>query len=311
MENSEKYYSIIVDGKPADVEVGFLGDDGRPNADTKKAQIFIGETAVPNYSVVWGIQDRDPKTNQLRNGSIKYLKWGHPDGYRIEIRLLPNCSSIDLEYQRDIKKLVKLRNDDAEIPMFVGVNNFKFGTDTTKIGFLKVHYQNGSNESRDPAAQIVFYDYDSEKINSPQVLDIELRQKAELIVLKARHNNEALDILGSLFHVDIKQQPDQVFRQLIEKTVNFKHFLEVMDLHRTGYELMVNKSISLGLLDLEPVDAIFIVKDDKKDKFLDDMPADQQQKVLELVTNYYEPKYFSALQTLKAVYEKYADGVLQ
>jgi hypothetical protein len=311
MSNS-KFFSVIVGGaahKPAQVEVGFLDEDGKPKGDTITAYVEKAGTAVPNYSEIWGIQEKGK--DGVITGGIKPLKWDHPDGYLIKLRHLRTSQSLDMEYQ-DLKKM-RVLDEEAEIALSLGVNNFDRVKDKMLIKMLELHYQNEANESRDPSRPVAFTTYDPDKITKLKVTDVENRQKAERIVMDANNSGkaQALEILASMFDIEPRQQQDVLFAELMDLTPTFDHFLRVLDLSRTQYKEVLDKSVEIGLIDVEPKDAIYLIKDGNKELLLEDIGNGKDNKLPYVLENFYQVKFFNALEVLKEAYKKFAEKQLQ
>lgn len=310
MNSQEKFYSIIVTGKSAKVQAGFLDEDGKPKGTPVDVTISKAGTAVPNYSIAWGKQNRDKKTNLLLDGSIEFLSWGHQDGSQIELRWLPTSESLDLEWQRDVKKLKQPRDEYAEINFDMGINNYDRKTNKALIMMLEHHYLNGSNASRPPHMPSAFNTYDPEKINEAIVMDVERRQVAENIVLAARFDATRLETLASLFNMDPRQQQHILFANLMERTMKYENFMEVLALHRKEYENLLMKAIEVGLIDTEPVNAMYLVVDGRKDELFKEIEPGKLDKKSFVLLNFYDPKFFSAFDTLRLAYKKF-EAVLQ
>jgi hypothetical protein len=306
--SSKKFFTVVVPGKAAPVQFGFLDDEGKPKGDVRDGHIEVGEIAVPNYSVVWANQVKDKKTG-LITGDLDFYEWGDPRGYQVEIRYLKNCRSLDMEFQRDIKKL-KGRDEDAEIPLFVGLNDYDPIKDAFLVEMVKYHYQNGSNKSRNPQAKIAFETYDADKITKKQVTDMERRQAAERIVLAARENNEALEVLAVLFDIDPRKQPDILFRELVAFTESYEHFHKVIDYKRERYEEIALKAKELELIDVEPDNAIWVYKNGGREMLIGDIEHGADDKLSYVLLNYYKPEFFTPLVTLEALYTEYEKAVL-
>jgi hypothetical protein len=272
-----KFYSIIVGGEPAKVEVGFLGDDGRPKPGSLVGYIETAGIAVQNYARVWGKRQIDPKTKEP-NGTIDFLPWDDEKGELIEIRFLKTSSSLDMEYQK--KKGVRVSDKDAEILLSVGINNFDVVTDKARIEMIKHHYQNGDNISREPGIPVVYYEYDSTKATKADTEDRRLRQQAENIVMDANDDNvQSLEILASLFHdIEPRQQQDVLYTELLERADRYGFFLDVLAHHRSEFRNLVEKAIEVELIDVSSND-IYIVKNGHKDILLQSIEAARWTKL--------------------------------
>lgn len=308
--SAKKFYSVIVGGKPAKVEVGFLDDDRKPIGTPTVAYIERAGTAVPNYSTVWAKRTLETKTKEP-TGELTFLPWEHPDGQLIELRYLKNSMSLDKEFQE--KKKMRVSDDDAEIPLFVGINNYEdTPSNRMLIMMLTYHYQNDANECRPPGTAVAFSTYDSNKITKLRTDDIQRRQEVELIVMHANdETDQALEILASLFSgIDPRQQKDVLFEELMNMTPNFGFFLNVLSHHRDEYRDLLNKAKDIELIDVTPSDAIYIRLNGAKEILLQDIKSGIDEKVMYVLKFFYKPEYFNALQKLKEAYKKF-EGQLE
>lgn len=309
-KKDSKYSTYELPGRPAKVQVGTLGEDGKPVGTPVDAFIYLGGTGINNYSTAWGKQGRDKAG--LINGDIVFLKWGDPKGYQIEIRYLPNCSSIDLEFQRDVKKLLKLQDKDSEIPMVVGLNDFDKIRDKVKILMLDHHYLNGSNVSRPPNMPIAFYNYDPKAKTAALTSERQLKRDAEDIVMACEFDDRSLQILATLFRIDIKQQDDVIYAELLESSDNFLHFLEVIDLYRKEYEGKLIKAKELGLIDYGIGNGLYLNKgDDKKETLLENVDSGKFKMQDFILKFYYKPLYYKAIEAVDFALTNYTESVLE
>lgn len=296
---------------PAKLQAGFLDDEGKPKGTPVDITIEKAGCAVPNYSRVWGrLLRHGTKANPGElNGEFETAKWGsNLEGYGIiELRFLPTFSSLSKEYQ-ELKK-VKLQDKDAEINLMVGVNDFDAITDARKIKFLELHYQNGSNECRDPSVPVAFETYDPTAIKRRTITEIQKKQEAQNMVIAANYDPEALEILASLFDdIDPRQQNDILFNTLMDRaTESHGQFLLVVEHYRKLYEEILEKSKEVGLIDVDPLNSIFIKKEGGSDVLLEEIECGAMKKELYIIQHYYEPKFFNALTKLKRELAKYTE----
>jgi hypothetical protein len=304
---SNKFFSIIVGDAPAKVQVGFLNQDTGVPIDPVDALIAKAGTAVPNYSRVWGILERNKKDELT--GNIKYLPWGSSEGEIIEIRFLPTISSLSVEFQK-LKK-VTLQDKDSEILFDMGVNNYDPIRQKMLVEMLQHHYQNEENDGRDPSVPVAFKTYDPAKITKRVMDDVRQRQEVEMIMLDANYDNEALEILASLFNgIDPRQQQDILFAELMDLTKKPTFVLGVLEHHRKGYEEIMLKAKDVELIDCTD-DAILIVKNGHKDFLLKGIEAGKEGALLHVLKHFYKPEYFKALNQVKVAWEAFQKTELQ
>lgn len=302
---SSKFFSIMVGGRinrPAKAQAGFLNSEGQPKGTPVDVTIKKGEVGLPNYSVVWGELVKDPKDKKL-TGAITAYPWGDPRGGIIELRFLRNCTSISKAYQ-DERKLIA-QDKDAEISLKIGVNNFDNNRDKLMIEFLKLHYQNSSNVSRDPGVQVAFENYEPTRVMKRNTNAIQDRQRAENIVINTQMDTESISVLASLFDLDPRQQTDLLYDDLLGLAVNHEQFLKVIDYRRDTFRELIMSAKDIGLLDVDKKDAIFLVGiGGSRTPLLEKMPS-EGDKLEIIIDNFYLPVYFNALVTLKQETEKF------
>lgn len=303
---NNKFFSIIVGDRPAEVQVGYLDASGQPQ-NAQKAYISKAGTAVPNYSRVWGKLVRNKK--EELTGEIQFLPWNHAEGEVVEIRHLPTFTSLSVLYQKE-KKAV-LRDENAELNFSIGVNNYDRIKDKMLIMMLEHHYQNSENESRDPSVPVAFSTYDPDKITRRKTTDIQRRQQAENIVIGANYDDKALMILAALFNgIDPRQQQDILFAELMDEAQNYAHFLDVMDFHRAELEEILEKALEINLIDCTE-NSILIMKNGVKEFLIQGIEPSKEGVKYSVLQVFYKPEIFDKLQTLKAALKTFTELELQ
>ncbi len=215
MKTTEKFYTINVLGAPkAEGEIGELNKTtGLPAGKTEKVIIEPGYSSIPNYSNVWAKQERGK--DEKFTGKIKFLEWGDPEGGEVAIRYLKNSDSLDVMYQSQVN--LKVRDEDTQIILQVGINEFDVRQDARLIQMLKYHTFNRDNISRDPRKDILFEEFNgsqrSEKISSR----INKQREAEDYVLDAEATENGLSVLADIFGLDVRAHNSVLYDTLIEK----------------------------------------------------------------------------------------------
>lgn len=297
---SKKYYSILVGGRePQKVEVGFLEKStGLPKGQTSKALISVGKISIPNYSRVWGQLLKDKAGKET--GEIKFMKWGEDGGQVVEIRFLPNSKSLSKQYQDNVLKL-KPRDEDSEIVLNYGINNFDTVTEAGKIEMLKRHTLNGDNESRDPNNNdISFEEHDADKRVKDKTRAIEERNTATGIVLLCKEDSGALVVLAEIFDLDTKAQNDVLVEELLSKAdFNPRLFNSILSDAKAKARLMLDKAVQYKIVDIESVDEeIQLITDGGRKKLFTEIEKGTKDKISWVADSYLVPDVYDAFKLL-------------
>lgn len=295
-----KYYSIMVMGAvPSEVEEGFLNKTtGLPDGQTSKMSLQVGAIQIPNFSRAWAYQELK---NGVPTGTLKFEKWGdkHDLGKKnmvdcrpVEIRYLSNCNSLDKQYQDQVLKM-RVADEDAQLSLVNGINDFDIATQAPLIEMLKHHTYNKDNASRNPGSrEMLFCDYNPENLNKSQVSDMKRRNMAEQIVLEAEGSEGKLVVLANLFELDPKAQDEVIFNQLLEEVKNFDQFLRVIDHTRLRFKFILEQMQSNRVLEFtQDGDAVLII-DDTRDFLYKAIQA--TDKIQFLSENILEPEIYEA-----------------
>lgn len=311
---SEKYFTIDVQGSPnnSNVYEGILNKDaGVPEGDTVPVKLLLGALTIPNLSRVWGHRVKDKKTN-LPNGDIQFMEWGTDGGEVVEIRFLPNSSSLDKHYQDNVQKL-KPADDDLELRLKIGLNDFDPTYQKPLIEMIKHHTFNGDNKSRDPQNKTVkFYLHDGASLVKSKTAEIKLRNEAEAYVLNAVETR-TITVLAAVFGLDLKNDESTLEKILFEKVEeNFKQFLDVIADHKTNLHAMLRDAEIEGVLSGTNDGEVAVREDGKNIPLLDvlefkqigDSPADF------LISNFLDEDVYNAISKVSGLLDRYKQLVL-
>lgn len=301
---SKVYYSIMVGGRePSKVEVGFLEKTtGLPKGQTAKAVIQVGTISLPNYSKVWGKLIKKGSGDVL-TGGINFMKWGAEGGELIEIRYMPNCTSISKLYQDNVVKL-KPQEQDAEINLRYGRNDFDSTTKAAFIEMLKHHSCNKDNESRDPEnTDVLFAEYNAKAKNSQKTKDIANRNIATQLVLKCKEDDGYLKVLAQMFELDPASQPDDLIEELLTKADEQpSEFNSVIRDRKQEYKYIFETALSQQLIDVKTIKTeILVITRGGKDKLIVDIDEDVKDKIQWVADNCLNPKVFDAITRLSGL----------
>lgn len=310
---SELYYTIKVgDVESLSIQVGTLNKTtGEPAAGWVPGIAPKGVLSIPNYSKIWAKQE---KKNGKLTGEITPLPWGADGGMVVELRYIQSCRSIDKQYQDELK-IKPSEEEDSEIELDYGLNEFDEKVYPMKCLMLKLHGFNGSNTSRNPQGKVVFTTYEPEKQMNIQASFIQLRQQGENMVVDARYKPKKLRALASLFEMDVKQLDEILFNQLLEYTQKPDVFWNVINLNKKKFEVTLKKSRDLGIIDLSLPNIVQLVKNEAKDYLINSeykIEGDTDKEKIEfMLGNMIEPEIFDGLNRLYNELQQYETAELQ
>lgn len=306
----ESFYTINVLGKkPVEVQVGLIDKKSeQPAPGWQMATQELGELAIPNYSRAWGklLMGTDKKPN----GEIKFLPWGDPDGRVLRIRHLKNCQSISMDYQIE-KKLVPAE-DESEIFLKVGYNKFNNTTQKELVLLLKHHALNRSNGSKDPAIKLVrFETWAANEMVNVKASEIELKHRAEQIVLDVHTKVDALHLMAKVFDIDTDQPEEKIFNKLIQYAQEPKVFLDILAKAAEVHKKVLTRAAEIELIDISSEDVKIIIGG-AKDILLTGVEGNNIDERIEFITdNFTQPMYYHALNRLSGELERFKEVSLQ
>jgi len=263
---------MVMGAVPSEIEEGFLNKTtGLPDGQTSKMILQVGEIQIPNFSRAWAWQELK---NGVPTGKLVFHKWGekHDLGKKefaecrpVEIRYMRGTSSLDKQYQDNVLKL-RVTDEDAQISISNGLNDFNRETDGPLIEMIRHHTYNKDNVSRDPNnREQLFCEYNPENLNRSQVSDMKRRNQAEQIVLEAENSEAKLAVLANLFELDPQAQNEIIFNQLLEEVKKFDNFLRVIEITKLRFKFILEQMQSNRVLDFtQEGDAVLIIDEAKE-----------------------------------------------
>jgi hypothetical protein len=161
-------------------------------------------------------------------GHLQFLDWGSTvaGAQAIDVRYLPNSSSLDYEYQRTVQKIETTPEQGLDhIQLKSGEN--KFDGSTLLVQLLKVHPQNRNSKSKNPDPLIKGYQYfeiTDETTDKSFVRKMEAAHTMGTFLMGLTANSEALfNLLEILteYHVDFGEvnhlsNTTDVYRALLQ-----------------------------------------------------------------------------------------------
>lgn len=173
-----KGYAIQVgQHAPAKVLVGHPNKSGLPTEETYEVLKQTGAHLLINSTRVWarrvqpdgklpkgadGVEIALEAIDTRYKGNLEFLPWGTQKvgAQAIHTRYLPQSSSLDYEYQKNVQKIETRVEDGSDyINLTPGENKFDTEKEALLIQHLKVHGQNRDSVSKNPDPQLKGYTY--------------------------------------------------------------------------------------------------------------------------------------------------------
>lgn len=303
---SEKYFSIIVQGKQAsEAEEGdFNKTTGQPAGQTTKIKVELGAVSIPNFSRVWAKRLRDKK--EALTGELEFLKWGEKGGEMVQLRYLEGVPSLDKHFQKTVMKIEQSEeeiNETAYINLNIGVNDFKTDVDPLFITFLTHHTYNEDNESRKPSnTNAIFAIYNAERVTKNKVEEMRQKQRAQNYIISAEGETDRLLVLANMFELDQHLQNEVLFNQLLEILEDEpKRVLDVVKHHETKFRTLLQSLEDEGVIVEHEADLIEVI-DNKRDFLYKGI--DQKDKIGYLVNNLTDPAVYDVYDRVKKINEQ-------
>lgn len=300
---------MVLGAKPTEIEEGFLNKTtGMPDGKTEKLVLQVGAIHYPNFSRAWAWQETK---NGIPTGKLVFHKWGekHDLGKKetaecrpVEIRYLKGCISLDKQYQDNVLKM-RVTDEDAQIVLVNGINDFDTAVEAPLIEMLKHHTFNKDNISRDPHNRdITFQEYNPANLNQTQKSEMYRRNKAERIVLEAEGSEERLVVLANLFDLDPKGQDEVIFQELLKEVLDFDGFLRNIDITKARFKFMLEQLQNNRVLEFTPEgDAVLVIDDAKEFLYKGIKDGD---KIQFLSDNVLEPEIYEAYLKVEQINDK-------
>lgn len=250
MSVASRFYTIKVGaGEPQLVLRGELNKkNGQPQGKVEQGVSVMGGYSIPNFSRIWG----KPEVNKegKRTGKFAPMKWGDAGGQIMEIRYIPNCDSLDKMYQIQVGLLLK--DEDAEIWLEYGINEFDVQNKAGLVAMLKLHTANSDSPCRDPENDfILFAEYDENKNITRAMKEDEILFEAMGIIMEAKDNPIKLRVLGAIYGIPAERKDKLISTELMSRLkVNPLKFLEDKNNYIKMCQKVLIKANEFQLLDL-------------------------------------------------------------
>lgn len=324
MSNQRKYYTVEAGRKePVKVLSGTLNkESGQPNSDTQVVGLAVGKILLPNHSFVWGrriIESDDTKksdnktqarsvavTDPKYKGKIEFLPWNDDKGEQIAIRYIRKSSSLDAQYQDLVEKL-KPADDEAFIELENGLNHFDEKQNPLLVEMIKRHTLNISNTSRDPNNyEFAYKEYSpTERTKAKEAMIVD-RSSATDIVIESKGSSSRIQTLGLIFRLDSMMPDDMLYETLLDKAENNPvEFMSTIQSVKASVFVAFRDAEEAGLIDLKVKDKIHYNPDGKRAILLNEVEADEEDKIKWVTENILESAVYQAYTTLKAALKQY------
>lgn len=307
--DQEKYYTInVLSKEPSEVEIGQLNaDTGLPKGKTQKTKLALGGISIPNFSRVWGRLERH-KTSGALTGKVEYMKWEEEGGTLIELRYMKASSSLSKEYQETILKL-KPREEEGEIFLNIGINEFKTSEDRLLIELLKNHYMNADCKSRNPNTRVnVFEQYDGAARVKKRLTSITARREAEEYILAASNDVDGFAVLATIFGIDLHQEDDIIQEQLLERVEeDVEAFLALINEAKGKAKSILDEAVIADVLKGADGEEVMVrgAKGKLMPLFKDEVTIQSGEKVSNfLMESFMDHKTYDAILSIEAALSK-------
>jgi hypothetical protein len=297
-----KYYTIKVGtGESQEVLRGEVNKKtGLPQGKPEAGLAVMGGYAIPNFSRIWG--KRELNKEGKPSGKFAPMKWGTDGGEIIEIRFLHNCNSLDRLYQ--VQAGLKAKEEDAEIILEYGINEFDNKNKSGLIAMLKLHTANADSPCRDPENQfIIFAEYDEEKNITFSMKEDDILYEAMGTILNAKENPVRLRVLGQIYGIPEHRKDKLISTELMSRLkANPLKFLEDKNNYIKFCGKVLDKANEYQLLDLSIPGEVRIFGD-TEGAVLTDLPIKLSgvKKLEHMTENVLDPEVFEAISRIKKV----------
>lgn len=300
---ASKFYTIKVG--TAEPQLVLRGEvnkkTGQPQGRTETGYAVMGGVAIPNFSVIWA--KPAPLKDGKRSGEFEPLKWGTKGGEAMEIRFLKACSSLDKAYQTQVG--LKARDDDQEIFLETGINEFDSVLHPGLVEMLKLHTANGDSPCRNPENTfIVFQEYDEQQ-------NVTMAMKADQIlfdamgtVMEAKDNPVKLRILCTIYGIPIERKNALAVADLMARLkANPLKFNEDRNNYLKECQRILIKARDFQVLDLSITGEVWIVDGSA---IVQNLPIKlvPDKKLEYMLDNLMEPEIFEGIQKIKKALEQ-------
>lgn len=295
---ASKFYTIKVGtGEPQLVLRGEVNKKtGMPQGKTETGYAVMGGVAIPNFSVIWAKPEmgKDGK----RSGKFEVLKWGTAGGEAMEIRFLKSCSSLDKAYQTQVG--LKASDEDQEIFLETGINEFDSILHPRLVDMLKLHTANADSPCRNPENSFIqFQEYDEQQNITMAMKTDEILFDAMGVVMEARDNPLKLRILCTIYGIPIERKDKLAISDLMMRLkANPLKFNEDRNTYLKECQRILIKARDFQVLDLSIVSEVWLMDGGIVVK---DLPIKlaPDKKLEYMLDNLTDPEIFEGIQQIK------------
>lgn len=312
---SKKFYTInVFSGNPSEVLEGTLNaTTGQPQGKTTKVIMQLGEVNIPNNSNIWGIEKKDAKTGK-RTGEITALPWGEKGGARIQIRYCKNSSSLSRKFQELEENIKELPQEDTEITLKVGLNEFDENESAELVQMLKWHTLNQDNESRDPSiVTTVFENYSGSIKIQKKTNAVIARRAAEDYIIAAKGIEDGFAVLAVMFGLNPSQDDDIIEDQLWEKLdEGADAFLEIIERKKNIAQSVLVEAVEAKVLHGEDQKEITIFEKGKMRPFILNKSVIQEGEntVDHIMAEIMNHEYYDVIKRIDQILQASRESVL-
>lgn len=307
----EKYYSVIVPVRHiAPAYEGKLNNDtGLPEGELAKVHPELGWIHLSNYSKVWG--KRVKGADKKPNGKIEFLKWGTEGGEAIDLRYLPNSTSIDKQYQINVEKLVipnevGPQGEVMDLRLRMGVNDFDVSEDPALVEMLKNHSMNSDAIGRNPRLAHLFSTYNESANNKVTLEERRRRKDASDLAFDARENKQLI-VLAHIFGLDAKSLDADIHDQLMDMADGqntYKSFISQIEDFKANAERNLSEAVEAGIIRNQEGSEVTIIKGSQAKPLLKDVMQEGDSIVNFFVANILNEDYYNAYKEVEMSLEK-------
>lgn len=308
---TQKYFTLFVEGAINNsplLEGEFDKQIEQPRGKTVEVTLVSGIHIVSNFSRVWAKRGKDKAGKPT--GELTFLKWGTPGGEQVGIRYLVMSQSLDKQYQDNVEKVTP-QDEELEMKLKVGNNDFDMDVEALKIDFLKHHSWNPDNESRNPNINVnMFWELKVDEINKNRFAEKKKRNEAESIVMNAAEDGH-ITVLAHIFNLDVKKTDEELQSSLLDKVEqDYKIFLHILDETKKNLLGALRSAEEIGVLSGK-ADGELTVREEANDVPL--LPGRRQvgdSPAMFLYENYLSEDVYEAIKRVQLAEVTYKSLVL-
>lgn len=296
----QKYYAIenTLKSNQDNVIIGqFDTTANRPMQGSYEAVMKPASYLIPNFSRVWGKRVKDQKNNY--SGECVFDKpWGEGDGYEsIEIRFAKNSTSLDKQYQES--KGIKVPDEDLFIEISADISYVDVPKEPVKALFFSICSLNGDSVCRNPSADVMFHNYDPQRVVNQQLKSFELETDAMNLVKQAKDDEDVAYVLADMFGISSQIVHEDIVTALMTKMrSNPANFLKTVQDTVEAYKSMLFKAERYGILGTGTPGLIQIKKGEGYDILFDEVDSPDDQKVEWIMSGVFSSAVYDKIQQI-------------